>query len=96
MDMDHDHEMLKVYNLQLSTSGSAKIFSDLLDKIFSSFYNLLYVFSLYKLVSITSFKASPLSLLDVHSSKERGAAGQAHCTGRYLVSGAGDIMSPPG
>ena len=41
-----------------------------------------------KLVSITSFKASPLSLLDVSSSKERAAA-----IVRYLVSGAGDIMS---
>ena len=45
-----------------------------------------------KLVSITSFRASPLSLLDVRSSKEKAAA-KAHCAGQYLVSGAGDIMS---
>ena len=43
-----------------------------------------------KLVSITSFKASPLSLLDVSSSKERAAASLIV---RYLVSGDGDIMS---
>ena len=90
-DMDHDHDMLEVYNFQLRTLGSSQIFSDLLNKIFS----LQYIFSPLhisdKLVSITSFKASPVSLLDVSSSKEKAAA-RAHCAGQYLVSGAGDII----
>ena len=91
-DMDHDRKMLEMYNLQLRTSGSEKIFSDLLNKIFALQY--MYIFSPSisdKLVSITSFKASPLSLLDVCSSKEKAAA-QPHCEGRYLVSGVGGIM----
>ena len=89
--MDHDHDMLEVYNLQLRTLGSSQIFSELFNKIFS----LQFIFSALhisdKLVSITSFKASPVSLLDVGSSKEKAAA-RAHCAGQYLVSGAGDII----
>ena len=77
-DMDHDRDMQEVYNLQLRTSGSSQIFSDLLNKIFS----LQFIFSPLhisdKLVSITSFKASPLSLLDFARQK-RAAARQADC-----------------
>ena len=94
-DMDHDRDMQEVYNLQLRTSGSSQIFSDLLNKIFSlqCIFSPLHISD--KLVSITSFRASPLSLLDVGSSKEKAAA-KAHCAGQYLVSGAGDIMSAQG
>ena len=41
-DMDQDREMLKVYNLQLRTSGLGEIFSDLLDKIFCLQYTYLF------------------------------------------------------
>ena len=96
MDMDQDREMLEVYNLQLRTSvGSGKVSSDLLNKIFCLQY--IYIFSPNisdKLVSITSFKASPLSLLDVSSSKERAAV--AWLIVRYLVSGDGDIKCHSG
>ena len=90
--MDHDRDVLEVYNLQLRTFGSSQIFSDLLNKIFSlqCIFSPLHISD--KLVSITSFKASPVSLLDVSSSKEKAAA-RAHCAGQYLVSGAGHIMS---
>ena len=79
--MDHDRDMQEVYNLQLRTSGSSQIFSDLLNKIFSlqCIFSSLHISD--KLVSITSFRASPLSLLDVCSSKEKAAA-KAHCAGQ--------------